>query len=152
MIILVLGVLSILLISIGIAFSKRIPERPSQEELISIFKENREIFENVASNFKKIEGEISVDKVSDLDVNISAKIDSKPFSISKEMQNDISKLFNRYGFVRIYKEEDFIYFDKSSGFQWYQAIIYSKSGVEPPVNRTREFTKIENGWFYYYGE
>ena len=133
----------------------RLPETPTKEKLIDFFNNKKPVFENITAVLKNIEGDVSIDKRNGKGNNPIAEISTKngvePLAMD-EIKNDVDKLLYQFGFVDIYKESDFIYFDKSVEFQSHQALVYSISEKEPPLHRERDFMKIGNGWYYYNGE
>lgn len=131
-------------------------DRPTKKSLIDFFEKNQVVFEYISKYLEDNKQDISIDKRQGSSVNDIAEIYTdegvKSFTISDELVDDIRMLLYKKGFVAIYEEGDFIYFDKSVGFQWHQALVYSKSGKSPPLHRERDFEHIDDKWYYYYGE
>ncbi len=143
-------------IGVFITMQPNLPEKPSKERLINFFQNNSDVFNRIAVYLKEIEEDIFINKRDGKDIDSIGKILTKdgvePFIIDDKVKNDIKKLLYRNGFISIYEERHRIYFDKSVGFQWHQALIYSKDGKLPPQNKVRDFEEIGGGWYYYYGE
>lgn len=141
----------LIIVSVGVfVFSTfpQLPDKPSKEKLIEFFNQNKSVFSKIVTYFDSVDEEVEIDTRRGEDISTM----SEPFVISDEVYGEVETLLYRYGFVGISESEKYIFFYKAWGFQWYQAIIYSKSDEEPPVNRIREYEKIEDNWYYYYGE
>ena len=136
--------------------SVHLDENPSSERLIQFFEKNSKIFDDVVTRLKDTSDDISIDKRDGDNIDLISKKVSKsgivPYKIEEDMKNDISMILYEYGFLEIYKEANFIYFDKYVGFQWHKALVYSIDGSLPNLSKSREFHDIGNGWFYYDGE
>ncbi|WP_339061228.1 hypothetical protein [Tepidibacillus marianensis] len=156
--ILIITSVLVVFITIGVFISRMptLPEDPSKEELVSFFNENRNVFDKIANYLEGIEGEVSFDKRDGSDIEsigrIYTKNGVKPFRIGNEIKDEVEKLLYKVGFQAIYEEDHCIYFMKTGGFQWHKSLIYSKYDNTPFLNRTRDFEKLDKGWYYYYGE
>lgn len=141
-----------------ISTSPKLTTKPEKETLINFFYEKKDLFHNIVDYYESIEeGRINIDKRLGKTINDMTEIITengrKTYIIKdKNIKEDIEALIFKYGFVGIFEDQDYVYFYKVTGFQWYQAIIYSKTGKEPFLNKTREYQEIGDGWHYYSGE
>lgn len=151
-ILLIVGVVGVIAISV----LPDLPQNPSKEKLVSFFNKNRNTFNKVAVYLIGIEEDISFNKKDGDDIEsigrIVTKDGVKSFVVGNEVKDDVKKLIYKYDFMDIYKEGQYVYFVKFTGFQWHKSLVYSKYGKAPPLNKKRDFADIGNSWYYYEGE
>ena len=158
--IIIAGIIAVVLIIFSIVvylypyiilFSEISPHNVDKSQLVLQFNKYKKEFQNTADYLrenkyntfieKKSWGKYSVENVSP-NGNEQFKItDSK-------VTTDIKGILNSLGYEIIDEKDNDIYFIRSRGLGYVQAIVYTKDGNTPQPYRPKVIEKISDNWYY----
>ncbi len=122
------------------------------EGIINTYHKNKNIFNDTASYFSNLEGNIYINKESNTHFSVENNLNKKTSKVIIEddrVSKDIKIIINDLGFNRISEEGNSIYFQKTAFFQYDSGLVYSKDGNKPSWPNLTVLEGIENTWYYY---